>query len=252
MSALNILGQAPADEPADDFLGQPREISSHEFLTALVEGRKEDIAKMIVQDDRLVKSRDAAGASAVQLAVYHSLDEVLGVLLRSEVPLDLGEAAAVGDVDRVRELHEEARGAGEAAPEGFLDEPSGDGFPPLVLAATYGRLEVAKLLLESGADPGSVAQNPTLSTPLHGAACCADAGAAQAITQLLLGAGADPNAEQAGGFTPLHQAAVKGHGPVLKLLLGAGADPKAESDMGLTAGRLAADRGHVAAMALLP
>ena len=126
---LPVVGQEAADEAADRaFLEAPREISSPEFLKAVLEDDREEVAKMIVEDDRLVKSRDASGASAIQLAVYHGLDDMLGVLARSEVPLDVFEAAAVGDADRVREL--------VAADPSLLGETSGDGFPALTLKRT--------------------------------------------------------------------------------------------------------------------
>ena len=250
MSKLPILKNA-ADAPADAtpspedqaFLEQERLISTPEFLQALVEDKREEIAKMIVQDDRLVKSRDIAGASAVQLAVYHGLDDMLGILLRSDVALDLAEAAAAGQLERVRELLDEEPST--------VDEPGGDGFTPLTLAATYGQTEVARALLDAGADPSTPAQNPTRTAPIHGASGHIHAKTALELVELLIERGANVNAEQAGGFTALHRAAGRGHAAVVKRLLDAGADRDTESDLGGTARELAEERGHVPVMALL-
>lgn len=243
MSKLPILDAGPSPSPEEEeFLTEVQEISTPEFLQALIEDKQEDVAKMIVQDDRLVHSRAASGASAVQLAVYHGLDEMLGILLRAETVLDLSEAAAAGVLEQVHAILE--------AKPGAVSEPGGDGFPPLVLAATYGRIDVAEALLEAGADPSQPARNPTSTTPLHGAAGCRDARAAAQLVALLLDVGAETDAVQAGGFTPLHRAASAGHAEVVKALLDAGADPTLESDLGITARELAEERGHVLVMAL--
>ncbi|MEO1087432.1 MAG: ankyrin repeat domain-containing protein [Acidobacteriota bacterium] len=242
MSTLNILGDSPAPSPEDqEFLTEERAISTPEFLQALMEDKKEEVAKMIVQDDRLVGSRDVAGATAVQLAVYHGLDDMLGILLRAGRDLDLAEAAAAGELERVRALM--ADGAD-------VDEPGGDGFTALVLAATYGRADVAEALLEAGADPSKPARNPTLTTPLHGAAGGKDPEASDRILAGLIAAGAALDAEQAGGFTALHRAAGAGHTRLVRRLLEAGADVGVESDFGVTAADLATERGHLAVMAL--
>ena len=235
---LPILGNsAPEGETSDqDFLEQPREISTPEFLQAIQEDRREDVAKMIVQDDRLVKSRDPSGATAVQLAVYHGLDDMLGVLLRAEVPLDAFEAAAVGDAARLKALIEEN-------PE-LLTSWSEDGFPLLGLAAFFGRIESFDLLLKLGADPNMAARNLAKVQPLHSAAAHRDQKASLYMARKLIDAGAQIDAEQAGGFRPLHQAAASGHLELLELLLEAGADPEGENDTGKTALDLARERGH--------
>ena len=238
---LPVLGNnTPSD---DDFLTQPQAISTPDFLRALLEDKREEVAKMIVQDDRLVRSRDPSGATAVQLAVYHGLDEMLGILLRSEVPLDAFEAAAVGDEPRVRELLDDD-------PE-LLGSFSEDGFSLLGLAAFFGRVEVLNLLLERGADPNLAARNPSRVQPLHSATAHRDAAASLGMAEKLLAAGAELEAEQAGGFRPLHQAAAAGNLELLELYLAAGADPEAESDMGQTALDLARERGHDSVIARL-
>lgn len=238
---LPVLGGA--DEGDQEFLNAPREISTPEFLQAVLEDKREDVAKMIVQDDRLVKSRDPSGATAIQLAVYHGLDDMLGVLLRSEVELDAFEAAAVGDVARVRELVD-----GQPS---LLGAHSEDGFPLLGLAAFFGRMDVLELLLDAGADVDLAATNGAGVAPIHSASAHRDATTATAMAQRLVGAGADLSAEQAGGFRPLHSAAANGHLDMVKLYLEAGADPSAESDLGKTALDIARERGQDAVVAVL-
>jgi uncharacterized protein len=60
----------------------------------------------------------------------------------------------------------------------------------------------------------------------------------------LLRAGADPNARQQSGYTPLMSAAANGDGPLLRALLAAGADPTATNDAGASAAEVAREHGH--------
>src|SRR6185312_3119198 len=89
-----------------------------------------------------------------------------------------------------------------------------DGFTALHLAAFFGQLEVAAVLLE------------------HGAAVAAAAGGHAAIVALLLERGADPDAHQQGGFVPLHSAAARGDEVTARLLLDHGATPDVRADDG--------------------
>ena len=82
------------------------------------------------------------------------------------------------------------------------------------------------------------------------ALCMASAGGNPIKVQMLLNAGADPNARCANGLSPLHMAALWGHIESLQLLLSAGAQP-ALDDKGRSPRDLAHDRGHSEAAALL-
>lgn len=232
---LTILGQPEISREDSAFLRAAPEVSTQQFLRAVLENELEEVAKMIVHDDRLVKSRNASGASALLLAVYHGLDEMAALLLRSEVPLDLPEAAAVGDLERVAALLE--------ANPSLAAEPAPDGFTPLVLAAWLGHTRVAAELLDRGADKDQPARNPTAMTPLHAAASSPDDAAALATARLLLERGASLEAIGAGGFTALHLAASQGHRELVELLLEKGAEAGAPSDTDATALDLAAERG---------
>ena len=88
---------------------------------------------------------------------------------------------------------------------------------------------IVQLLLRAGADPQAV-DNEGL-TPLHRGAVNSN----PVVTAHLLAAGADPNALDNEGYTPLHHSAAGGaSGRVIARLLAAGADPLAESNDGRT------------------
>ena len=88
---------------------------------------------------------------------------------------------------------------------------------------------IIQLLLEAGADAN--ARNDRGLTPLHEGATNSN----PVVTAHLLAAGEDPNGLDNEGYTPLHYAAAQsGNGRVVTRLLGAGADPLAESNDGRT------------------
>jgi ankyrin repeat protein len=64
------------------------------------------------------------------------------------------------------------------------------------------------------------------------------------MCRLLLEKGADPGLKQAGGWTPLHQAAAHGRMEVVELLLARGADTGAVSDDKRTPAQMAEAKGH--------
>ena len=98
---------------------------------------------------------------------------------------------------------------------------SGDGEWTLPLVRMGGRPEHAEILLAAGADPN--ASNWRGSVPLHSAA---SRGSLRSI-EALLNASAAVDRVNDLGYTPLSLAAIGGHTDALALLLEAGADPKA-------------------------
>lgn len=97
---------------------------------------------------------------------------------------------------------------------------------PLMMASLKGHLELARKLIERGADV-----NKTGWTPLHYAATNGHL----PVIELLLEQHAYIDAESPNGSTPLMMAAHYGTPAAVKLLLEAGADPLLRNQLGLTA-----------------
>jgi ankyrin repeat protein len=136
--------------------------------------------------------------SEILQALYTGDTAKADELLLAEPELDIFEAAAVGNTERVRELLREDPGAANAWAE--------DGFQPLGLASFFGHLETARALIEGGAEVNSASRNDFKVMPLHSACAADDPQTRYELAKLLLENGADPNAVQKDSFTPLAEA----------------------------------------------
>lgn len=206
------------------------------FFSAVVQGDRARVEELVERDPSLLRAEDPEGRSGLLLAVYHGQHEVVNLLTGHRPGTDIFEAAASGRVARVRELVRE-----DAARVGGT---SSDGFSPLGLAAFFGHPDVVEVLLEAGAEPDVASDNTMRVTPLHSASAHAESVVAHRICEMLLARGGDPNAAQAGGWRPLHQAASHGNLSLVKLLVRHGAAVDPESDDGRTPVNMARETGH--------
>jgi ankyrin repeat protein len=203
------------------------------FLDAVRAGDADHIRALLAADPGLASVRDQAGLSPIMLATYRGHGAVVEALRTAGTPLDVFEAAAVDDADRLRELLD--------ADPALARAWSPDGFTALHYSAFFGGLDGAELLLDAGADVDAVARNDFKVAPLHSAA----AGRAK-VALLLVRRGAIVTTRQQAGFTALHSAAQNGHVELVDALLAAGADPDGRNDEGVSAADLAANAGHAA------
>jgi ankyrin repeat protein len=153
-------------------------------------------------------------------AVYRGDQARAEEMLASDPELDVFEAAAVGRTERVRELLD-----GDPALANAWAE---DGFQPLGLASFFGHADAARLLVERGAEVNSASRNDLKVMPLHSAVATPDPSARYEIAKLLLEHGADPNARQQDEFTPLMAADHHGDERLRDLLVEHGAEIPAE------------------------
>lgn len=206
------------------------------FIDTVRRGDEGSARKALGADPSLARARDASGVSVVCLAVYAGRLELAREMAQRRDDLDVFESTCMGDEQRVRALLD----SGAASVDSF----SPDGFTPLGFAAFFGHLELLKRLIASGADVNAPARNAMRVRPLHSAAAHIDQTKAAALAEPLLAAGAEPNAQQRGGFAPLHEAALNGNAALTALLLAHGADPQQRNDEGRTPLDLAREKGH--------
>lgn len=209
-------------------------------LNMIRRGQAAELAALVAESPETARARDAQGVSMLMWSIYARQPQITECLRAACGDLDVFEAAALGDFIRLREL------LASDAMQVWAISP--DGWAPLHLAAAFAGPESVKLLLEHGAHAHQVSHNPQRNQPLHAAIALGNS--TQTIA-LLLEAGADVNATQAGGFTPLHQAAASGKSDIVSLLLSSGARRDSRCDQGKLPADYARERGHDAIAEML-
>ena len=136
------------------------------------------------------------------------------------------DAAHVGDVDGVK--------AWLSKNQGKLNEDVSDGLTLLHIAAAFGQEQLVAFLLDRNALVNVNAKNPSQETPLHLAVLYRDDETAARVADRLIANGAELNAPQKGGQTPLHHAVARGSAAIVETLIQAGADPMLKDQTGLT------------------
>jgi len=184
----------------------------------------DQLVSELKKDPSLLTFRDSRGATILMLAFYFRNSELSNYILSVRQPVDVYEAAIVGDPALVEKflLKEGAS---------TINRHSADGFTALGFAAFFDRPAVAKHLLAIGADPNIPSSNSFKVAPLHSSV----AAKSLEITQLLLDHGARPNVMQQNDVTPLHEAAHNNSPAIAKALLKAGADKTLKTTDGKTA-----------------
>ena len=203
-----------------------------DLVEAAKKGRSEQVKAILDAHPELVTAKTAGGVSAILLAVYYRHPEIAEIFLAHGARLSLAEACSAGKLDQVAAyLKADPASASTRSP---------DGFPVAGMAVFFGHPEIARLLIEAGADVNAASTNAQKVALIHSAA----AAPSIEIVRLLIEKGANVNAVQEGGFTPLHEAAAQGDRTMAEVLLQAGANPSAKTADGQTPADIAAARKH--------
>ena len=199
-------------------------MKTDELFAAIRDNNAAAVAALL-DEDRALLGATSHDITPVMFAVYHGHPELAQLFVERGAQLAPAELAALGDA---------------RALDCDLASYSQDGFPLVGLAIFFRHPDLARQMIERGADVNARARNQAGVMPVHAAATVRDI----ASMRLLLDRGADVNARQQLGFTPLHSAASGGDQAMADLLLARGADAGAKSDDGKTPADVAAERGH--------
>jgi ankyrin repeat protein len=202
-----------------------------DLTDAIKAGDAERVAALLDADPSVLDQSES-DVTPLLLAVYHGKSDIARLLVDRGAKVSFGEAVALGDTARVKEML-------AASPE-LLHSRTADGYPACGLAIFFRHGELARWLIEQGADVNAVAQNANCVAPVHAAAAVCD----RETMRLLLERGADPNARQQLDYTALHGAASRGDIEMAKLLLEHGADRDVRGSDGMTVADVARKYGH--------
>jgi ankyrin repeat protein len=223
-------------------------LDSQKFRAAVQRGDGSTVEAYIARDPALLYSRDEHDVSAYRLALLAGRADIAKLFVaRGYIP-DVFDAATAGDTDRLNQIWSEN-------PAQF-ESRSRDGLTPMHAAAVAGQSSSVEFLAGRGVSSNANVTDPKTKapfglTPLRLAVEHKGAAAAERMAQWMLGNGANPNAPQADGLSPLHAAAAAGHAKVVGNLLRKGADAAAKDLDGRTALDVALAKGRDEAAAVL-
>ncbi|MEJ6982311.1 ankyrin repeat domain-containing protein [Pedobacter sp. P351] len=179
----------------------------------------------------LANGKTSLNVSPLLLSCYYKKPEISDIILKFIKDLNIHESAAVGKFDSLASnIYKN--------PE-LINSFSDDGFTPLGLACYFGHEDSARYLLLKGAEVNACSKNGFNVYPIQSAVAANNI----EIAKILLEAGADVNVRQISGVTPLHSAAQHGNIDLIILLLEAGANVNAVTEDGKTAADLASLAG---------
>lgn len=192
----------------------------------------EALKTLLENNPSLASSRSDDGLTAVLFSLYIQKPELTDILLSFEPELDIFDLSALGGVGQISHIL--------ATNPKVVHEYSGDGFTALHLACYFGHDDVAKLLLENGAEVDKVAMNGSDLRPLQSAVASLHID----VVNVLLEFEPDVNVQMMGGFSPLMSAAALGSSEIVALLMNNGANVAQKADDGRMACDFAASGNH--------
>jgi ankyrin repeat protein len=199
----------------------------HPLIELVEEGNTERLAAFLKSNAALNTIDEDLQFGALQSAVHNDhiecLKQLCAVFNNPNAQSYLYKrtalhwAAKLGRIEHVKILLE--HGA-------KVDQANGSGVTALHLAATHGHKDCVQFLFEHGAEVNAQCnrESTALSMAVGNIEC----------VKFLLEHGAKVNVQDIYGYTPLHEAAIRGHFDSVKALLKKGADLNTRNDRGRT------------------
>ncbi|XP_035469552.1 ankyrin-3 isoform X32 [Scophthalmus maximus] len=189
------------------------------------------------------------GFTPLAVALQQGHDQVVSLLLENDtkgkVRLPALHIAARKDDTKAAALLLQNDHNADVESKMMVNRTTESGFTPLHIAAHYGNINVATLLLNRGAAVDFKARNDI--TPLHVASKRGNGN----MVRLLLERGAKIDARTKDGLTPLHCGARSGHEQVVEMLLDRGAPILSKTKNGLSPLHMATQGDHLNCVQLL-
>lgn len=239
--------------------------------SALMLSSSQEVTKILLESGAQVDLQDSAGRSALILAGKQGFDEVAKLLVDKGAQVDLRDITGMSalawachylpqETDGLDELHSQYRSSAMRKYNGNYkiaklllesgaepDLPQGSLIHLYMSACKRGDRGVVELLLNSGVEVDAKVKYGMGSTGLMHAS----KGGHCELVQLLLSKGSHVNQQYVDGKSPLMYASEEGHAEVVKLLLKEGARVDQQAQFGVSAEKLAQEKNHVDVVKLL-
>ncbi|XP_055756400.1 ankyrin-2-like isoform X2 [Salvelinus fontinalis] len=247
-TALHIASLAGQAEVVKILVKRGAEINSQSQngFTPLYMAAQEnhmDVVRYLLENGGNQSTATEDGFTPLAIALQQGHNQVVSVLLENDtkgkVRLPALHIAARKDDTKSAALLLQNDHNADVQSKMMVNRTTESGFTPLHIAAHYGNVNVATLLLNRGAAVDFTARNGI--TPLHVASKRGNAN----MVRLLLDRGSQIDAKTRDGLTPLHCAARSGHDPAVELLLERGAPMLARTKNGLSPLHMSAQGDHV-------
>lgn len=205
-----------------------------ELLKTHIKNKEVDkVISLISENPDVLNLKDDNGSSGLFLIAYSGLDKAFEKAVELKKSFSFHEAIICSKIEIVKNYLNKSD-------SDLKNTYSSDGFTPLSLAGFFNQTEIAKLLIEKGADPNLSATNPSKVNALHSAVAKEN----YELCEILIKKGANVNAVQMQNVTALHSAVHRGNLDLVKLLIENEALIEMKMDNGDTALIIAEREGH--------
>ncbi|XP_056091055.1 ankyrin-3 isoform X26 [Rhinichthys klamathensis goyatoka] len=208
-----------------------------------------DVVRFLLENNSSQSIATEDGFTPLAVALQQGHDQVVSLLLENDtkgkVRLPALHIAARKDDTKSAALLLQNDHNADVESKMMVNRTTESGFTPLHIAAHYGNINVATLLLNRGAAVDFMARNDI--TPLHVAAKRGNGN----MVKLLLDRGSKIDAKTKDGLTPLHCGARSGHEQVVEMLLDRGAPILSKTKNGLSPLHMATQGDHLNCVQLL-